>query len=70
MSLRERDCRRGDVEMRRRGTDQEVANVVAFLASSLSSYVHGAFLPVWEAPLVGSTDAWGRLLFPIATLNR
>jgi 3-oxoacyl-[acyl-carrier protein] reductase len=34
------------VPMRRRGTDQEVANVVAFLASDLASYVHGAFVPV------------------------
>lgn len=34
------------VPLGRRGTDQEVANVVAFLASELSSYVHGAFVPV------------------------
>jgi 3-oxoacyl-[acyl-carrier protein] reductase len=34
------------VPLRRRGTDQEVANVVAFLASHLASYVHGAFVPV------------------------
>lgn len=34
------------VPLRRRGTDQEVANVVAFLASELASYVHGAFVPV------------------------
>jgi 3-oxoacyl-[acyl-carrier protein] reductase len=32
--------------LRRRGTDQEVANVVAFLASDLASFVHGAFVPV------------------------
>jgi len=30
--------------------------------------VIGAFLPFWEVPLVGTTNAWGRLLFPIATL--
>jgi hypothetical protein len=30
--------------------------------------VIGAFLPFWELPLVGSTNAWGRLLFPVATL--
>ncbi|MEY4546594.1 MAG: hypothetical protein RL685_2789 [Pseudomonadota bacterium] len=35
-----------NVPLRRRGTDAEVANVVAFLASELASYVHGAFLPV------------------------
>jgi 3-oxoacyl-[acyl-carrier protein] reductase len=37
---------RSNVPLRRRGTDQEVANVVAFLASELSSFVHGAFVPV------------------------
>jgi 3-oxoacyl-[acyl-carrier protein] reductase len=34
------------VPLRRRGTDQEVANVVAFLASDLASFVHGVYLPV------------------------
>jgi 3-oxoacyl-[acyl-carrier protein] reductase len=34
------------VPLRRRGTDLEVAHVVAFLASDLASYVHGAFVPV------------------------
>jgi 3-oxoacyl-[acyl-carrier protein] reductase len=35
-----------DVPLRRRGTDQEVANVVAFLASELASFVTGAYVPV------------------------
>jgi len=30
--------------------------------------VIGSFLPFWDLPLVGSTNAWGRLLFPVATL--
>jgi 3-oxoacyl-[acyl-carrier protein] reductase len=34
------------VALRRRGTDQEVANVVAFIASDLASFVTGAFIPV------------------------
>jgi len=35
-----------DIPLKRRGIDQEVANVVAFLASDLASYITGAFIPV------------------------
>ncbi|MBI2506123.1 MAG: SDR family oxidoreductase [Candidatus Latescibacteria bacterium] len=34
------------VPLKRRGTDQEIANVVAFLASGLASFISGAYLPV------------------------
>ncbi len=34
------------VPLKRRGTDQEVANVVAFLASDLASNITGVYLPV------------------------
>jgi len=34
------------VPLRRRGTDQEVANAVAFLASDLASFITGSFIPV------------------------
>lgn len=35
-----------NVPLRRRGTDQEIANVVAFLASDLASFISGVYIPV------------------------
>jgi 3-oxoacyl-[acyl-carrier protein] reductase len=34
------------VALKRRGTDQEIANAVAFLASDLASFITGVYLPV------------------------
>lgn len=34
------------VALKRRGSDQEIANVVAFLASDLASFISGVYLPV------------------------
>lgn len=34
------------VPLKRRGQDQEIANVVAFLASDLASFISGAYIPV------------------------
>jgi hypothetical protein len=42
------------------------AEIVIIAAGAVT--VIGSFLPFWEVPLVGSTNAWGRLLFPTATL--
>lgn len=37
---------RDPVPLKRRGTDQEIANVVAFLASDLAGFITGAYIPV------------------------
>lgn len=37
---------RAFVPLKRRGTDQEIANVVAFLASDLASFITGAWIPL------------------------
>ncbi|MCK4626169.1 MAG: SDR family oxidoreductase, partial [Phycisphaerae bacterium] len=36
----------GRVPLKRRGTDQDVANAVAFLASDLAAFITGVYLPV------------------------
>lgn len=48
---RENDTERSEsyestVPLKRRGTDQEIANAVAFLASDLASFITGAYIPV------------------------
>jgi Dehydrogenases with different specificities (related to short-chain alcohol dehydrogenases) len=40
------DAYESNVPLKRRGTDQEIANVVAFLASDLASFITGAYIPV------------------------
>lgn len=40
------DAYEANVPLKRRGTDQEIANVVAFLASDLASFITGAYIPV------------------------
>ncbi len=40
------DAYEANVPLKRRGTDQEIANAVAFLASDLASFITGAYIPV------------------------
>ena len=37
---------RARVPLQRRGTDQDIANAVAFLASDLAAFITGVYLPV------------------------
>ncbi len=43
--VRTEDTQTPEIPLNRRGTDQELANVVAFIASDLASYITGAFIP-------------------------
>lgn len=40
------DTYREEIALKRWGTDQDIANAVAFLASDLASYISGVYLPV------------------------
>ncbi|OAO89104.1 hypothetical protein AXX17_ATUG04470, partial [Arabidopsis thaliana] len=57
------------VPLKRRGTDQEIANVVAFLASDLASFITGAYVPnsdrFWEAVRVHVTISLYALLIAV-----
>lgn len=46
MNTESNEAYESKVPLKRRGTDQEIANVVAFLASDLSSFITGAYIPV------------------------
>jgi 3-oxoacyl-[acyl-carrier protein] reductase len=35
-----------NIPLKRRGTDQDIANAVAFLASDLAGFITGAYVPV------------------------
>ena len=40
------DSYRESIPLKKWGTDQDIANAVAFLASGLASYISGVYLPV------------------------
>ena len=44
--LKRQETYESKVPLNRRGTDQEIANAVAFLASDLASYITGVYIPV------------------------